>query len=1210
MVLKAMPQKIFLSYGHDRHAVEVLVIKADLEARGHEVWFDLERLRAGIDWDLYIEEGLRWCDKVVLAMTPHSVRRRRPQQPHTTDGFCLNEIAKAIQLNKQIVPIQLAHLEDGPPNSISRLQFIDMTDCVPIARSRARYEVRLAQLCDAIEQGPPNTEGEQARLLRYLAPLSFDSEISRHIARFAGRRWLLDALDTWLIDQPDSRVFWIIGGPGIGKTAFATHLCHSRGDVIACHFCTHGHADKTDARRAVLSLIYQLTTHLPEYARRIQDLSLEDECQKDAQTLFENLVVDQMSEFHGGEGFPASDAPRLVVIDGLDEAAGPDQRNDIALMVGRNWARTPPWLRLVITSRPEAEVVAQLQALQSLQPFVIHAESDENLDDARVFLESELGRLGIGAEAAAVDALLTLSEGNFLYLTVVLEEIVQGRMSIGSLDTFPRGMGGYYQQFFERRFPSLADYKDQFRPLLAPIVAQRGPLPLAILAHATQLSPFAVDDALQTLGSLFPVQSDGPGKEPTVTTLHKSLRDWLTGRDELTSRLTAGPYAVDIEAGESRLAEACWREYMAGSLNMSPYAMRHLLDHILASRRFNDLETILRNRDYLLARNAIVAAWPLVPRSKRVSAPDPSEAEIRRLEERLRAEPAHFETHQNLGVLYGKRRQWEKAIQHFTAASDVVPTDWRARVNLSLALAETKEFARALAAAREARQLASQPNIFLAMGLAQEGLAQQGEAAKTYSEGLQLNPASTDLALTLGNLTGRMGDFDKAIEHYKQVLKVDPTNLFASSNIAYAYEEKGERDTALQYLKRATETSPNDSIAWYDLGYGYKIAGDPAKALACFQRSFALDSKFYKSCLSIALAHDDNGELEESVEYYARAMSLTANPELWEAIARQTVRALKIPSALAPCFEPAVALEYSRFWLQLNRQRNRPGDFPGEAKMPTQIVLGALFSHYRILDQLGESPTGIVYKAEDLVSGRVVALKILPVSRTRDPDRLARFQQEVRAASSLSHPHICTLYEVGEAAGLYFIALEFVEGRSLQSELDMRSLDYRRLLRLAAQVAEGLAKAHEQGIVHRNITPETILLSQNGSAKIIDFGLAQLYQTGEAEPVSQLPNMAGTIPPTALYLSPEQAQGKDVDERSDIYSLGVVIYAMARELMPVDRRTPLDLNAIADPLPREMLAGVPDEMAALIVKATEKNPNDRYQSAIDLAADLRALDRE
>lgn len=590
--------RIFLSYGHDEHTESALRIKADLEARGHKVWFDAERLREGRDWEQYIEEGLQACDKVVLLMTPHSVRRRNPRDPATRDGYCLNEIAKAIEKNKLIVPAMLVTLEDGPPTSICRIQYLDLRDCVPIAGNEDRYRVRFERLARAIEQDDLDFEGGQARLQRLLRPLSFDAEMSRHIARFTGRQWLVAEIDRWLVDNPASRVFWLSGPPGIGKSAMATHLVHRRGDVIGYHLCVHGHDDKGDPSRAVLSLAYQVAQHLPEYDKALKALDLEQEVGKNAGTLFDNLFVKPLSG-----NFPAPDGPRLLVIDAIDEATR-GGRNEIAELIRDHWDKVPSWLRLVITSRPEVEVVT---TLGHLKPFLLDAQRAENLEDLRRYLERELAARNLSQDERTLAAILAASEAVFLYVVVLLEEIDQGRMTLDDLDDLPVGMAGHYQRFFTRQYPDSAEYHAAIAPLLQCICSAREPLPLDVLARATNLSSNQVRARLVRVGSMFPIRKVA-NQEDTIRPFHKSVRDWLTALDENTHLPRAGGYFVDADLGEKRLADACWAEYRSDVRGMSAYSLRHLPGHLVAVGRGGDAAEPMTDFGYHHQRLKVLGA--------------------------------------------------------------------------------------------------------------------------------------------------------------------------------------------------------------------------------------------------------------------------------------------------------------------------------------------------------------------------------------------------------------------------------------------------------------------------------------------------------------------------------------------------------------------------------------------------------------------------
>lgn len=252
---------IFLSYGHDEHASLAVKLKADLEERGHTVWFDMDRLKPGRDWEHYIEDGLKWVSKdpatgrVLLLMTPHSMRR--------PDGYCLNEIARAIDRQVTIVPVMVAQIE--PPLSICRIQWLDMRDCIPIDQRIEKYQGRFGRLIQALEHNNLNFEGNQARLHNLLNPVPFEADIEQHLPRFTGRKWIYEQIVDWLDDDNASRVFWITGGPGIGKTAIASKLCAEKREIGAFHICRNGHDQKADPRHVVKTIAYQLSSQLPEY---------------------------------------------------------------------------------------------------------------------------------------------------------------------------------------------------------------------------------------------------------------------------------------------------------------------------------------------------------------------------------------------------------------------------------------------------------------------------------------------------------------------------------------------------------------------------------------------------------------------------------------------------------------------------------------------------------------------------------------------------------------------------------------------------------------------------------------------------------------------------------------------------------------------------------------------------------------------------------
>jgi serine/threonine protein kinase len=232
------------------------------------------------------------------------------------------------------------------------------------------------------------------------------------------------------------------------------------------------------------------------------------------------------------------------------------------------------------------------------------------------------------------------------------------------------------------------------------------------------------------------------------------------------------------------------------------------------------------------------------------------------------------------------------------------------------------------------------------------------------------------------------------------------------------------------------------------------------------------------------------------------------------------------------------------------------------------IPAGTRFSHFVVHSLLGTGGMGEVYLAEDTRLGRKIALKLLPENFTLDPNRLRRFEQEARTASALNHPNILTIYEIGSVDSVHFIATELVEGVTLRKRISDRRLKLSEVLEIAIQTASALAAAHHAGIVHRDVKPENIMLRRDGYVKVLDFGLAKLTEHSSSSIDTQSPTQTkaastdpGTVLGTAKYMSPEQARGYEVDVRTDIWSLGVVIYEMVAGRAPFDGSTRSDVIA-------------------------------------------------
>ena len=574
-------RRIFISYGHDEHVSLAIRLRDDLKQRGHSVWFDAEHLHAGLDWESSIEQALKELvadpanSAVILLLTPHSVRR--------PNGYCLNEVAYAQTKGLRIIPVMVVETE--PPLSICRVQWLDMRECIPIHAKEALYLPHYERLLKALEEDQIDFEGTQSRLIRTLNPIQFSADIVKLLKDFTGRKWVFSEVDAWLNNPAGSKIFWITGAPGVGKSAISAWIRDHRREVAAFHFCDSNSEEKRNPGKMVCSLVYQLSTQLPEYQDRLARLPLETIVQEyhEAYTLFDKLLIQPLAA-----NYPSPDRTIVVLIDALDEA-NYQRQNEIVRFLSMCADKTPPWLRFLVTSRPEPEIVS---AFQTLSPYVLDTARPENLRDLGDYLSARLSEITPEQKQVILDR----SEGVFLYVRYVVDSVLGGQLSFQHLDDFPRGLGDVYQQYFQRQFGSeLAFFEQKIAPLLQPVLAAYEPLTLGYLKrHCGIEDDTGLFRLLNCLGSLFP--ASGQTETATLRPFHRSISDWICDRSK------AGIYVIAASDGHRVLAERGWQQFEQGPEKMDDYFLQWLPAHLLALRDDQRLVRLLKDFRYLIEK--------------------------------------------------------------------------------------------------------------------------------------------------------------------------------------------------------------------------------------------------------------------------------------------------------------------------------------------------------------------------------------------------------------------------------------------------------------------------------------------------------------------------------------------------------------------------------------------------------------------------------
>jgi tetratricopeptide (TPR) repeat protein len=556
----ADPKAIFFSYGHDHHAEFVELLKADLEQRGHTVWFDKKDIGAWDDWKGRITEGIDGSHMTVAFMSRHALR---------DPGVCRHEIDLALQRHGTVYPVLLeASAVNDVPITVRDLQWPDLSQWqairdgeVPGVEWERWYQEHLLNLIEKIEGTASRFANEVEALRTVLAPSNHETKIREHLVGFVGRQWVFDAFVHWADHQSDSRLFWLKAGPGVGKTAIAAQLATGqRSKVAASWFCDAGSSELSDPARAVRSIAFQLALRMEDYRVRllrtlgvsggtVQEVLTETRRELDrtpVEDLWRRLVVEPL----GKDKLIWRDHKLVILIDGLDEASDEHGHNALAAFIGRHIGSLPGWVGLAVTSRPEAAVTAHLRGFK---PFEIDAQDERNRQDLEQWYRQHLSNVPAIAALPADDQqrlqshLLGRSEGMFLYLAQVVRGLQEGSLTVDTVKDVQAGVGGLYALYhgsFGQRFAAkgMEPYRQHIAPLLDLVLAADGPLPRDLAERTLGWGKEALNDARLQLGSYLVESPEG------LSLFHKTLGEWLERHED-------NPFYRDAAPARQQLAD-------------------------------------------------------------------------------------------------------------------------------------------------------------------------------------------------------------------------------------------------------------------------------------------------------------------------------------------------------------------------------------------------------------------------------------------------------------------------------------------------------------------------------------------------------------------------------------------------------------------------------------------------------------------------------
>lgn len=570
---------IFISYGHDRFSPLAERLKEDLRLHDHTVYFDKEFLVGSSEWENRIEQNILDSDWLILFMTNHSVRR--------PDGVCLDEVSLARHQGKKILPIMVQNVL--PPFCIARLEWLNMMDYFSEENesiNEEKYNQKLEEILNLIDGiRLLKAEGQHASLINALRPLDNDVFFDSFRHNYWGREWLTGKYDQWVSNPDASKLFIIFGKAGSGKTAFSAHLSSKKTQIAGIHFCKFNDSDRANPKKALMSLAFHLSTQVPEYSEQLASLhDLDSLEEKSVHRLFEYLFVEPLHKM------PNREEPVVLIIDALDEAQN-DLKNDILDVIASDFGKTPKWLRLLITSRPESLI---LKKLGKYSPVTIDDNAD-NDNDIYGYLRHVLKDVVVEDKTNIIQRIADRCQGNFLYAKELAKSLINGLFSLDDVNSLPSELDDIYMSYFDRIFLDKPDvYKSTVRPILEVLVSSYEPVKKDLLCEMSKVEEYDFEDAIELISPLFPLKND------VVTPIHKSVFDWQTDKNE------SGRYWVSLKKGHARILNYYQAQYEKKHLSDS--FVKYIVKHALKSEDYETAFTYLCDENIQTRRLSLIHA--------------------------------------------------------------------------------------------------------------------------------------------------------------------------------------------------------------------------------------------------------------------------------------------------------------------------------------------------------------------------------------------------------------------------------------------------------------------------------------------------------------------------------------------------------------------------------------------------------------------------